>query len=534
MKKLVTLIIALALMVLPLMSAVAEQVEMAVIPKGEFPLTEDMVEIECLIGQTEVVIDYNTNDMTKKMEALTNVKIKWNIAADAVQTKSMLLASGALPDVFLTPITNDEQVLYGELGMFVDLSDYIEQYGVNIKDMFAYDQSIRNEITLPSGKIVSLPSVSYTYHMTAANKMWMNRNWLAAVDKEVPTTLDELYEVMVAFRDGDPNGNGAADEIAASGVGVNGWHSIVPFFMSAFIATDNQPGRYFVQPYDGTVDVVFNKDEWREGLTFLNKLYNEKLIDQESFTQDTALRKQKVEANTIGICIANAPSSFCDTDTEAFTAFDVIAPVVGPNGVQSTGDTTTAVMVGYATITSACENPEIAFRWLDVLYDQNVNLDNIMGNQGVEWRYAEEGELGINGEPALWANLPAFTGIQQNVSWYQTVANFRSAEWRLGQVGADEELYLLRAGMESRLYDSTTLYTPYKATDVVPNNLYISADDNDEYSDIKTALYEYMYECTANFIVGNMSIENDWDNYIAELDRIGLDRYLELVQGAIS
>lgn len=41
----------------------------------------------------------------------------------------------------------------------------------------------------------------------------INKVWLDKLGLEVPTTLAELKEVLIAFRDGDPNGNGIQDEI---------------------------------------------------------------------------------------------------------------------------------------------------------------------------------------------------------------------------------------------------------------------------------------------------------------------------------
>ncbi|MEA4889862.1 MAG: extracellular solute-binding protein [Clostridiaceae bacterium] len=505
-------------------------------PAGELPIVKEPVELEILIATTDVVLDYATNEMTKKMEDLTNVKIKWTMVADANESKSLLLASGDLPDIFRISMTPEELSIYGNKGVFIDLSSYIEQYGVNIKKMFDYDSTVKSNLTIPSGKIVSMPTYSKTYHMTACNKLWVDRNWLTAVGKEVPKTIDEFYDMLVAFKNEDPNGNKTADEIPLTSVGVDSWNSAIGYIMSAFITTDNTAGRYFVQPYKGKVDVVFNKAEWRQGLTFLNKLYTEGLLDAECFTQDAALRKQKVESGVIGATVSNAPSAFSVADSAFFKAFDAVAPLTGPNGLQSTAYIPSGMeagSVGFLTITNACKNPDVAFRWVDLLYSEDLIYDNLYGNEGKQWRYATADEVGINGQPAIWKTLEGFTGTQQNISWYQNLPTFRRAEWRLGEVGSSKENYLLRVGMETRLYDATKLYEPYYNTDVVPHIIYIGEDIASEYADIKTALYDYMYLCTARFITGDMSIEKDWDSYLAELSNIGLENYIKMTQEAL-
>ena len=50
-------------------------------------------------------------------------------------------------------------------------------------------------------------------------------------------------------------------------------------------------------------------------------------------------------------------------------------------------------------------------------------------------------------------------------------------------------------------------------------------------SEIKPALDSYVKETTANFIAGNLDIDAEWDNYLAELENIGLSQYLEVISG---
>lgn len=505
-------------------------------PAGELPIVKEQVELEILIAASDTVLNYETNEMTLKMEEMTNVKIKWTMVASAAESKPLLLASGDYPEVFRISMSPEELSLYGGKGVFIDLTSYIDQYGIYMKQMFDYDSSIKKLLTIPGGKIVSLPTYSKTYHMTACNKMWVNRTWLEAVDMEEPTTTEEFYNMLVAFKNEDPNGNNTADEVPLTGVDVISWNSSIPFLMSAFITTDNTPGRYFVQPYTGTVDVVYNKSEWREGLRYLNKLYTEGLLDAECFTQDSALRRQKVESGVIGATGSNAPSAFAVADSELFKVYDAIAPLKGPAGLQSAAYVPSGMegtSVGYVTITSACKNPDVAFRWFDLLYNEELLYDNLYGNEGKQWRKAEAGEIGINGLPAIWKTLPDFNGVQQNISWYQTLPTFRRAEWRLGEVAASSENYFLRAGMETRIYDATTLYEPFYNMNVVPHIIYISEANASKYADIKTTLYDYMYTSTAQFITGGMNLDTDWDRYISELKNIGLEDYLRMTQEAI-
>ena len=507
---------------------------------GTYPIVNEKQDLNIMIPADATIADYNKLYSTDYFENLTNVHINWDVVADITAVKSVILASGAVPDIFAScDINNEEQMIYGEKGLFINLAPYIDSVGHYIKDVFAYDESVRKQITAPDGGIYSLPTYSRTAHMINCNKMWINKAWLDNLKLKAPTTLDEFYNVLVAFKNGDPNRNSKADEIPLSGRNSKWWDSCIPYIMSCFILDDGYARGRFVQPYNGKADVIFNKDEYREGLRFLAKLYSEGLLDAEAFTQDNALRKQKVSSSLVGATPSNAPSNFAEIDTAAFASFEPLAPLKGPNGLQGTARNISEAdfLVGHYTITSKCANPELAFRWADTFYDEKQNLMNLYGQEGVNWRYAKPDEIGINGQPAIWALISVDSGGAGNVAFNQKIHSFMRAEWRLGEVAASKEQYYLASGMETRLYDAYALYKPY-TTDIkdifYPSLLFINPASADEYTDIRTDLYKYVDTCAVAFITGSMNLDTDWFTYLTNLDgSLELDRYLELTQAAL-
>src|SRR5690606_22113118 len=119
-------------------------------------------------------------------------------------------------------------------------------------------------------------------------KFWINTEWLDNLGLEMPTTPDEFFDVMSAFKNDDPNGNGIADEIPITG---SAQWSIVPYIMNAFISNSFNTGAGAnSQPVslglDGdTVQMQTTQEGWREGLKFLNKLWEADLIDPAAFSQ---------------------------------------------------------------------------------------------------------------------------------------------------------------------------------------------------------------------------------------------------------
>lgn len=504
-------------------------------PSGEFPIVKEKITLKFLVPQAGYISDMATNEMTKYMEEKTNVHIDWDVSANFSEVKSVVLASGDYPDAILGGgITQEEQMIYGSKGSFLPLNDMIDKYGVEMKKMFSALTYVQGEITTPDGNIYAMPSVSETYHMMFRNKLWINSAWLKKLNLEMPKTTEELYNVMKAFKEQDPNGNGKKDEIPLSGIisRTNGapYQSPVPFLMSAFITDDGD--KRWAQPFDGKLDTIVNKPEFKEGLKFIQKLFKEGLLDTEVFTQTGEVLKQKGEnpgAPLLGAVASNAPHAFTNMDGEAFKQYDAVPPVKGPAGVQTTAFVPDRVFQGFFVITDKCKYPEVAFRWGDWLFSEEATYRSILGVEGKDWRKAEANEVGINGKPAKYAKIASINDIQ-NSNWAQNAPNLRTAEWRLSEV-APEDIYT-KAGFEKRLYQASKLYDGFQTEKVFPSNIYIALDKAAEAAQLKKDVYDYIEQSIAKFITADVDIDKEWDAYVKTLNDMGLSKYIELNQNA--
>ena len=130
--------------------------------------------------------------------------------------------------------------VYGAQGIFKPLNDLIDNYGFEIKKLFAYNPDARKLITMPDGNIYGLTEYEECFHCYYASKMWINEKWLSNLGMESPKTTEEFYRVLKAFKDQDANRNGdSTDEIPLSGT-LRSWHSNVDtFIMNAFIYSDD-------------------------------------------------------------------------------------------------------------------------------------------------------------------------------------------------------------------------------------------------------------------------------------------------------
>ena len=217
---------------------------------------------------TRTILDFEANEMTTWMEEQTNIHWEWdavNSSEDAKAKFTLLLNSGSeLPDMMMgMQISNDEKHLYGSQGLFIPLNDIIAEHGFYIKDVVNAAPNFLKESAGPDGNVYVLTAYEECYHCGVAQKMWINQVWLDKLGMEIPTTTEELREVLRAFKTQDPNGNGVADELALSGF-ANSWHTRPwPYLLNAFLYTDDGN---MLNVQDGEVVAAFVQPEWREGM----------------------------------------------------------------------------------------------------------------------------------------------------------------------------------------------------------------------------------------------------------------------------
>lgn len=489
------------------------------------------------------------NEYTKLIEEKFNVKIKWDLApADAlVDRRQLLLASGDYPEVFLEgKFSYSDVMTYGQQGVFIPLNDLIDKYAPNIKAMWEAKPYLKEAMTAPDGNIYGIPRLNECYHCTYSQKFWINNEWLEKLGLKVPTTTDELYEVLKAFKTQDPNGNKKADEIPLTGAPNKFvWNgSVDAFLMNAFIYNDNSK---YLTVNNGVVDFAANKPEWKEGLAYLRKLYSEGLIDPASFTQNDQAVGQlgNREGDEITGSFTSALLSYLvnvwEEDKDRHKHWVIVPPLKGPNGVQLAG-TSQGIGEFAMTITNkATEAQQIAaIQIADYAFSDEGALYSEYGvNEGIGWVKAKADELNIWGEPAKYSfEVPKEEGAEENAedtirndSWTLLGPKNMSKEFRDSFAAAQD--MLKPSGYERRLALATKEYEPYAPKEVYPSGVYIRPEDTDAAAQLTTSITDYVQSNMAQFILGNKDIDKEWDAYVKGFDGLNLTKYLEIHQNAI-
>ncbi|UUV20119.1 extracellular solute-binding protein (plasmid) [Fusobacteria bacterium ZRK30] len=494
--------------------------EVASLP-GEYPIVDEKITLKVFLPSDPFINDLTTNELTKEYEEKTNVKIEWEeVPKMSLKEKLNLILSTnqSMPDIFLnTSLSNAQITNYGSnLGMFRDLTPYIEKYGPNIQKMLDYDPSIRQAVTAQDGKIYALPSVEEAYHVRAPQKLWVYKPWLEELGLEVPQTTDEFYEMLKIFKEKK------GDIIPLTGA-ITGWYTgVLDFFMCSFIYSD-QDNRWIVE--NGEVSVPFDKDQWREGLKYLNKLYVEGLLDEGAFTQDQAQLRQLTMSGKVGVATAGASAAFAQGSKR--TEYITIPPLEGPNGNRVTAYEPMVITLGKFAVPTASEHPDVAVRWLDYFLSEEGSLRSRNGVEGKDWRRAEDGEISISGNQAKYLKILKFNK-NQNSHWMKIVPQFFPGDLRNAEV--DESVKNGKVSIEKMLYDETAKnYDPYLKKEVM-KEVYMDLDSSMEYSELDYIINSYVEEMAAKFVLGQIDINSDkeWKNYLKVLKGMNLDRYVDL------
>ena len=510
-------------------SVEAEADDSGISAPGVYPIVQDTVEMSIFRDQSVNVTDYDDNRLTEWMEEQTNVKITWQLvpAADKEQKLNLMLASGeGLADAIMGGVPNPILVDYADQGVLVSITDIIDTQAVNLQEALNKVDGLRDVMTAPDGEIYSMPSISFSIGNQYPRRMWVNQPWLDKLGLAVPTTTDEFADMLRAFRDDDPNGNGTTDIIPMMG-SKNGWHDNAERFLMNSFVQFSEGNPYFVN--NGVIEAVYNKEEYREGLRYLNMLVKEGLYDPATYTQELTVFKQVFENPDyprIGAVPSGGPTSFGTADSPRKNDYLAIAPLKGPEGVQiANWEPYTGVTMYPNTfvVTKACENPVIAVKWADRFYTEEAALRVRYGVPDIDFVDADPDGVNVLGEPAEWkAILP--WGSPQNSHWSSGVPMLSIDPLRI-QDGADANSYPI-----SNDEISMELYKPYAPPleNIMIPMMYDVADSS-RMNEIKAILDPYIKEAREKFIVGVLDIEADWDSYVAELEKMDNNELVEIM-----
>ncbi len=512
-------------------------------------LTSDSVDRKLVVGLTQsgMVTDYENNYFTKYLEDKLGFDLEFYMLptdAEETRTKVNLMATSNedLPDVLVVDnhLTTEMILQLGANGFFMPLDDYIND-SEKMPNYCAIPEEDRKVMTASStqadGHVYSLAAFEpETWNMTP-NRMFINKAWLDKLGLEIPKTTDDLKEVLKAFRDKDPNGNGVQDEIGVYGLSGGGYgENIIDQIMNAFLFWN---GGLALDESGNNVEAPFVKDEFKEGLRYMNDLFNEGLLSANIFTDDgnqfNAILNQ--ETPIVGCVTAGSLSHWPDVINNVnFAEMELIEPLTGPEGVQYT------CYYPYSPgqelmILSSTDKLDMALKFADLFFDHDTSLIERYGEEGVDWTRDPE-ELKKHSNAYVNAGLyDAVSLVITSTVWADNQAQtWRNHGPRYASLEMGNTTYDFSGGNYFDPEDRTQLFAKNyelyydKHPQAVLPTLKYTLDETNQIQDQLTNIMPYVRQNMAEFVTGVRNIDSDWDAYIQELNDMGLETWVSTAQ----
>ena len=501
----------------------------------EFPLKEK-TEISGMTSYpANTESDPNKRTIFKRLQEKTNIEVKWNaIQSDQWSDKISLAMANPkeLSDfVFSAGFSDSDLLKYADQGIIIALEDYIDAYMPNLKAVFDKYPEYRTMCTDTEGHIWALPWIEQlgsgkTAIQTVGNMSFINKKWLDFLNLEVPETVDEFEQVLIAFRD-------HASELQEE-FGIDG--SIIP--MSWIVNDGDQDPSILINGFgegygdaDKTRHIAVTDDKkvicsatqegYKKGIEWLNKLNDEGLIDPEAFTQEWSTYVSKGKSGRYGVCFSWDVANI--DNLEDWVPLPVLTADTR-NLTPQNGSFTSGFDRGRCVVTAVAKNPALVCAWLDQMYDPIQSPQNNWGTYGEDddFDIFEMSKNAEGGDMLKHAPLGDASPVE-----------VREAESVGGPLAVLDEYYdkyvTCPDDAQYRLDWIEDYFTPDMHTEYVYPNVFMNREDTEELSNLQADIQKTINAKKSDWIMNGFT-DADWDEYLKSLDSYGLEDYLKIYQ----
>jgi ABC-type sugar transport system, periplasmic component len=487
--------------------------------------TSDNVELTgtlCSATPKEFTLFLNFNNMPfnkdwpvwQKAAEMTNVSFVGTIPqsnSNEEEAYNLMLSSGKLADVIgYKDMAVMEQL--GRDGGLIPLNDLIEQYAPHIKAAMERDVAFRNACYALDGKIYTIPK---NQSLFAAEYWWIREDWLNKLGLKMPETVDELHDVLLAFRNNDPNGNGLKDEVPLFDRA--GWKMPDEYLYLWDTSTE-----FYAR--DGKIVFEPLEDNFKVGVKNLVQWYKEGILDPEIFTRGPKGRDILLSGD-LGGCTHDwvSAGNYNETLSKSIPGFKMVpfAPPADQNG-NRVERVSRFPGPGWG-ISSQCSDPVTVMRFFDFCFTPEGNELMNWGIEGVTF------ERDANGKK--YFNDTVMKSDMSPLGYLRSLG----VQYRIGmeQDGDYEYAFMSEIGkVASEMYNSHKEWFRLEEPPFSDGklNLKYPADVESEYQKIMSNIRPYVDEKFQSWLLGTADFEADYDKFVQELKKRGIDRAIEINQ----
>jgi len=448
----------------------------------------------------------------EKAAEMTNFKMKSFLSENTTNGKqafNLMVASGDMADIVAFESLDIDEV--GMQGGFIDLEALIKEHGPNISKFYSENPELKKLAYAPDGKMYRVP---YYVDGTAAQGFYLRTDWLKKLGLEMPQTTAEYHDVLKAFKEQDPNGNGLNDEI--------------PYFdreknpMVDLLSLWDCNLKYFEA--DGKIGYGPMTDEYKIAMTNIKEWYNEGLIDPEIFTRGKKARDILLTDNIGGSTHDwfGSTASYNDKLKDSVEGFEFLpmAPPENQNGRRFEATSRSKTLGGWG-ITVSAENPVEIIKYFDFWFSEE-------GRRLINFGVEDQHYTLVDGKPVYTdyvmkseknpLQMLRGDGAQLRIGFHQDFDYERA--WLNPIAKAGMELY-----MENNYPNEQYGLIEYPS-------LKFTEEEKAELERLEVNISTYVEEKMQEWILSSVVIEDEHADFVKRLEELGMEDVLKIYQAA--
>lgn len=502
-------------------------------PTG-LPIVDEEITVKVLYDRTTQHGDFEDYWFIDYVAELTGIRLEFELVESAAWSERLAVAfaSDGYPDIFLHGLSATQIAQYAAEEYLVDLAPYILEYAPETVRLYNEYPELVQEIIENTGEVYFMPSINASPRdLVTQYPAVINSQWLDNLGLEMPTTLDELYTVLKAFKeqdadlDGDPN-----NEIPVVTTYTAGTDRFAILILTALGVVDK---RHIVE--DGEYVYVPSTDTYLAYLQYMNKLFSEQLLDNEYFSLTGEALTAKMSTGNVGL-MGNTPYTYLPAE-EDYTQYEAIALLTSELNDTQMYPAQSACKLSWGTMamTDKCQYPEAIVRLIDWFYTvegsravrAGVEYGTWADEKGVEYGYeiitpAEETE---DGHLIAKLHMGDYTSY-----WACRLGEIGPTNLPFNSIDAVNDIIIAGDAANLWLYNDVMNSGVVEARKFGLPNVSFTNDENTQLS-MYLDLTNYVQTMEAKFISGEADFDQ-WDSYLAELDRLGLEDMKAIYQAA--
>lgn len=427
---------------------------------------------------------------------------------DEVPKMQSMMASGTAPDLTLTYTLSHVEQYFNDGGVW-DLSEFIDgpDQALNMKAYLGED--VINIGRTTNDELYGIVAKRAT---TAKSNLFLRKDWMDKLNLEIPTTPDELYNVIYQMKHNNPDARNTT-------IGAHMWNAWN--LKMAFSELASNPVEIAVALGDDAFGDYHDPGN-REYYRFMNKLYNAGLLNQEYYTMSEDNFKSYIVTGdlaffegSVNYAVDVLRGSLLKTLQENVPGADIVSipPLKNVNdGKQYSAAYAAAGLMSFCPRTASAEVVEACMTYLDWMCTQEGGFVFYHGFEGEHFEFDENGtpkviDATYNAQDKDWIRTDIF--LVGNQGYFMTVDDFNACT------------ALETPGYEQHVIDN---YENALTGIVINDTAYTSPSTPDLITDIGIVRDEYTVSVVT---CPEKDFDATYDNYMKELEAVGIKTIIE-------